>query len=82
MKILTWSCLCRLENAWEAVEEVLAGHHVTPELEPSLKALLPAITACFGANLSVEDTIKALKEHESSADSSGTFQLFELTVIG
>lgn len=59
-----------LENAWEAVEEVLAGHHVTPELEPSLKALLPAITACFGANLSVEDTIKALKEHESSADSS------------
>lgn len=63
--------MCRLDNAWEAVEEVLAGHHVTPESDPPLKALLPAISACFGANLSVKDTIKALKEHELSADSSG-----------
>ncbi|KAG0587443.1 hypothetical protein KC19_2G165100 [Ceratodon purpureus] len=59
-----------LDNAWEAVDEVLAGHHVTPESDPSLKTLLPAITACFAANLSVVDTIKALKEYECSADSS------------
>lgn len=53
------------------MEEVLADHHVTPESDPPLKALLPAITACFGASLSVEDTIKALKEHELSDDRSG-----------
>ena len=61
----------RLDSAWEAVDEVLAGHHVTPEADPSLKALLPAITECFAAHLSVVDTIKALKEHEHSDDSSG-----------
>ncbi|KAG0612506.1 hypothetical protein M758_6G033300 [Ceratodon purpureus] len=57
-----------LDNAWEAVEEVLAGHQVTPDSHPSLETLLPAITACFGASLSVADTIKALKEHEHSDD--------------
>lgn len=61
------------------MEEVLAGHHVAPESDPSLKALLPAITTCFAANLSVVDIIKALKEHERSDDTSGKLSSFSRT---
>jgi 3-hydroxyisobutyryl-CoA hydrolase len=57
-------------NAWEAVEDVLTAHQAIPESDSSLKALLPAITACFGASLSATDTIKALKEHQCSDDFS------------
>lgn len=58
------------DNAWEAVEEVLSHHQETPDTDPPLKTLLPAITACFGAHPSVADTIKALKEKELSDDFS------------
>lgn len=68
---LTCGEMCRSDNAWEAVEEVLSHHQETPDTDPPLKTLLPAITACFGAHPSVADTIKALKEKELSDDSSG-----------
>jgi len=67
--------LCRSGNAWEAVEEVLGRYHVAPDSEPPLKALLPAITACFG-HLSVSETIEALKKHETSDDPSGRLFAF------
>jgi 3-hydroxyisobutyryl-CoA hydrolase len=50
-------------------------YKVEPETEPLLKPLLPAITACFGANLSVADTIEALKQHQVSDDSAGRHPL-------
>lgn len=48
---------------------------MAPDSEPSLKALLPAITACFG-HLSVSETIEALKKHETSDDPSGRLFAF------
>lgn len=66
----------RSNNAWEAVEDVLTAHQAIPESDSSLEALLPAITACFGASLSATDTIKALKEHQCSDDFSGKSSIF------
>ena len=74
--------MSRLDNAWEAVGEVLAGHHVIPESDPPLKALLPAITACFSANLSVDTTKALLNEHEGSDDSSGKLSSYSTTRFG
>jgi hypothetical protein len=37
-----------------------------------LKPLLPVITACIGANLSVANTIEALKKHQASDDFGGS----------
>ncbi|KAH8975096.1 hypothetical protein BDL97_01G138500 [Sphagnum fallax] len=57
-------------NALNAIEMLLEGYKVEPETESSLKPLLPAITACFGANLSIVDTVDALKQHQASDDSA------------
>ncbi|CAM6077237.1 unnamed protein product [Sphagnum tenellum] len=57
-------------NAFHAIETLLDTYKVEPETEPLLKPLLPAITACFGANLSVANTIEALKQHQVSDDSA------------
>jgi hypothetical protein len=46
------------------VEEVLVGHQVVPDSNSSLVTLPFAITTCFGANLSMVDNIKALKEYK------------------
>lgn len=66
---------CRSSNALNAIEMLLEGYKVEPETESSLKPLLPAITACFGANLSVVDTVDALKQHQASDDSAGRHAL-------
>jgi len=57
-------------NAFNAIEMLLEGYKVEPKTESSLKPLLPAITACFGANLSIVDTVDALKRHQASDDSA------------
>lgn len=66
---------CRSSNALNAIEMLLEGYKVEPETESSLKPLLPAITACFGANLSIVDTVDALKQHQASDDSAGMHAL-------
>ncbi len=66
---------CRSSNALNAIEMLLEGYKVEPETESSLKPLLPAITACFGANLSIVDTVDALKRHQASDDSGGRHTL-------
>ncbi|KAH9575862.1 hypothetical protein CY35_01G133600 [Sphagnum magellanicum] len=57
-------------NAFNAIEMLLEGYKVEPKTESSLKPLLPAITACFGANLSIVDTVDALKRHQASDNSA------------
>jgi 3-hydroxyisobutyryl-CoA hydrolase len=60
--------LPRSNDAHQKVEEVLSKYSESPDGEPKLKGLLPAITSCFGSNKSVLDTLEALKKELQSSD--------------
>ncbi|KAL2630995.1 hypothetical protein R1flu_015681 [Riccia fluitans] len=57
-------------DAHQKVEEVLGKYSKSPEAEPKLKGLLPAITSCFGGCKSMLEIIAALTTAQESDDSA------------
>ncbi|KAL3688898.1 hypothetical protein R1sor_015207 [Riccia sorocarpa] len=57
-------------DAHVKVDEVLGKYSRSPDTEPKLKALLPAITSCFGGNKSVPEIISALNTAQESEDAA------------
>ncbi|CAK8579560.1 unnamed protein product [Lathyrus sativus] len=58
------------QDPHQDIKVLLARHESNPDSEAHLKLLLPQIVSSFGGNKSVSETIKDLKQHQSSADSN------------
>ncbi|KAK2385465.1 3-hydroxyisobutyryl-CoA hydrolase [Trifolium repens] len=58
------------QDPHQDIKVLLARYESNPDSESQLKLLLPQITASFGGNKSVIETIEELKSHQSSTDSN------------
>ena len=61
------------QDPHQDIKVLLASYESNPDSEAQLKLLLPQIISSFGRNKTVTETIKDLKQHQSSTDSNGMF---------
>ncbi|XP_050898984.1 3-hydroxyisobutyryl-CoA hydrolase-like protein 3, mitochondrial isoform X5 [Lathyrus oleraceus] len=58
------------QDPHQDIKVLLASYESNPDSEAQLKLLLPQIISSFGRNKTVTETIKDLKQHQSSTDSN------------